>query len=136
MAKITLELCAANSLYLAVQRLKAGDKSLSLEDLTGELFALGESLESVCGVIEPWTEGRSNNQVMAGPGWMVSYKIASDSGNPETALINRDSAKTYVLEGDHRREFEAARHLGYEGLKAVWDRLKGEHCQVPWLYAD
>ena len=134
MAKISLELCYANSLYLAVQRLKAGDKSLSLEDIAGELFALGEALESVCGVIEPWTAGRSNNEVMAGPGWMVSYKIASDTGEPETALINRDSEKMYVLEGDHRTEFAAARHLGYEGLKAVWDRLKVTHCRSPWLY--
>lgn len=130
MAKFDLPLHVALPLYEAFSKARAG-QVLTLQEIGETVQAVFPALDQVCSTVEPWTEGKTTsgvgNLVMAGPGWKVSYKIASDTGNPETALIDRDQDQTFVLDGDHRDAFAEARHGGMRQLLHTYLALAPEH---------
>lgn len=131
MAKIELPLNVVLALFEAASKVRDGDTTTTLQDI-GETFqAVFPELDAVCSTIEPWQRGKTasgtDNLVMAGPGWKVSYKIASDTGEPETALIDRDQGATFVLEGDHREAYFEARQGGMPELLRTFVSLAPEH---------
>jgi hypothetical protein len=126
MAQISLSLNSALALYEYAQQVRQG--SIDAGPLSAAYSELAASLDSICSTIPEWTAGASGTVQIAGPGWMVSYKeVPSDSDIPETALIDRDKRKAYVLNGDHRNAFQVAMPGGWDALKAAYDTLKAEH---------
>lgn len=130
MAKMTLPLHVALSLHQAISKARAG-QTVALQDIGEAVEALFPELDDVCSTIEPWQQCKTtsgvDNLVMAGPGWKVSYKIASDTGEPETALIDRDKDETFVLDGDHRDAFLEAREGGMPHLLQTYLALAPKH---------
>ncbi|KWN06431.1 hypothetical protein WT83_27505 [Burkholderia territorii] len=122
MAKIDISLQSALALYDVAVKVRNGE--LDVGPLTGAYLELAEQLDNVLSEVSEWEPGRSNNLCIAGPGWMVSYKIASDSRQPETALIDRDKREFFVLPGDHRDAYKHVASQGFNALKQVYESLK------------
>lgn len=127
MPQVEISMPDAELIAAVEQRLASGDKTLSATEIALALAAAANAVRRLCEVIEPWTPGKSGNQVMAGSGWMVSYKIASDSDEPETALIDKSTGTYYMLAGDHRDAYLAARDEGLPGLLKVFKGLEAEY---------
>lgn len=127
MPQVEISMPDAELITAVEQRLASGDKTLSATDIALALAAAANAVRHLCEVIEPWTPGKSGNQVMAGSGWMVSYKIASDSDEPETALIDKSTGTYHMLAGDHRDAYLAARDEGLPGLLKVFKGLEAEY---------
>lgn len=125
MARYELTLESAVTLHRYVERMLAG---AALPDEDQRAFSeLREQLHTVVGSTTEWTQGSSNNVFIAGEGWMVSHKIASDTGEPETALIDRQAGVHFLLTGDHRSAYQAAAPAGWTGLRGVFMSLKQAH---------
>lgn len=86
-----------------------------------------------------WKTGRSGNLMIVADAWVLSYKenggeatgmgYGEGEDARETVLIDRGDGRRdhFVLRGDHRAEYEAVMAQGWDALKAVYDRLKGDH---------
>lgn len=124
MATIELTLQAATALYDVAKKVQCGE--LDAGPLNEAYLELAAQLDSVCSEAKEWTQGASNNLIISGLGWMVSYKVASDSGEPETALIDRNAGEYYMLAGDHREAYAQAAEHGWAALKLVYETLKDQ----------
>lgn len=122
MAKIEISLQAAAALYDVARKVRDG--AADVGPLKGAYLELAEQLDSVLSEVPEWEPGKSGNLHIAGPGWMVSYKIASDSGRPETALIDRDKRVYFMLSGDHREAYKQVALQGLDALTEVYESLK------------
>ena len=122
MAKFEISLQAAAALYEVAKKVRAGEADVG--PLKAAYLELAEQLDGVLSDVPEWEPGRSDNVYIAGPGWMVSYKIASDSGLPETALIDRDKREYFMLSGDHRVAYKDVAPQGRDALKQVYESLK------------
>jgi hypothetical protein len=80
------------------------------------------------------TGGLSNNAVLRGDGFYISYAenpgagisfFASDGGSDETALVVGDNF--HILNGDFRDQYEAAVAGGLAACMAVFDAHKARH---------
>ena len=127
MPRVDISMSDAEQITSVEKRLASGDQTLSATEIAQALAAAANAVRHLCEVIEPWTPGRSGNQVMAGVGWMVSYKIASDSDSPETALVDKSTGTYYMLAGDHRDAYLAAREEGLPGLLNVYRGLEADN---------
>lgn len=117
-----ISLVAANKLFQYAESVISG--AVDAQSSQSAFVEFHSELKKVCEVIPDWTKGKRNNLVIAGLGWRVSFKIASDSGRPETALIDHDTGKIYMLAGDHRAEYKAASVGGWSALFEVYSSLK------------
>lgn len=122
MANIKVSLQAAVALYEVARKVRNGEADVG--PLKDAYLELAEQLDSVLSEVPEWEPGKSGNLHIAGPGWFVSYKIASDSGEPETALIDRDKREYFMLSGDHREAYKHVAPQGLDALKQVYESLK------------
>lgn len=81
------------------------------------------------------------NEILTGDGFYISYNpkpcfdsnfIKSDGGQAETALCIRRSGKNHwlILNGDFRREYEAAFLIGLGACLSVWTKYKETHAST------
>lgn len=124
MAKLNMSLESPVALYEHAQRVRRGE--VDAGPLRLAFIELEKSLEPVCQVLDDWTSGFAGSDHIMGLGWSVSYKIASDTHEPETALIDREKAKYYLLAGDHRQAFKAVAPQGWNALWELFQRLNAE----------
>ena len=122
MAKIELSLQTAVALYEGATKVR--NRELDAGSVTEAYLELAGQLDRFLSEVPEWAPGRSGNMQIAGPGWMVSYKVASDSELPETALIDRDSGEYFMLSGDHRAAYKQVATRGLDALKEVYESLK------------
>ena len=127
MPQVSISMPDAQHITDVEKRFAAGNKTLSANEIAQALAAAANAVRHLCEVIEPWTPGKSGNQVMAGSGWMVSYKTDSESDEPETALVDKSTGTYYMLAGDHRDAYLAARDEGLPGLLRVFHGLEADH---------
>ncbi len=116
---------AAGALYLFSGQVSREEIPGIEDGLKSAFQELHQSLAPRCQTISAWTQVGSC-QIIAGLGWRVSYKIAKDSNEPETALIDTTCDAFYLLHGDHREAYSRVVSGGWPALFAVYSNLRDE----------
>jgi hypothetical protein len=78
------------------------------------------------------TGGPSGNEAIEGDGFYISYMppggmpgtFAADGDLAETALVR--GSKFYILNGDHRKAYEALVGLGFDACKEHFENHRSE----------
>lgn len=82
-----------------------------------------------------WESTAMGNVILDCKTFFISYNpypcihtpFASDDNSDETALVDKNGYKYYILNGDFRKQYEKLVDKGFDACKKFYDSKKGKY---------